>query len=345
MNRYQEAGVDVNAGYQLVEKIKDDVKSTSRPGMIAGIGSFGGMFDLGELHYRHPILVSGTDGVGTKLLVAQKMAKHDTVGIDVVAMCVNDLLAQGAEPLYFLDYIAAGHNDPARLATVVHGVAVGCRQAGAALVGGETAEMPDMYGHDEYDLAGAATGIVEKDQLLDDSRPQAGNILLGLASSGIHSNGFSLVRQILFTDHKVDLKDRPAILNGQTVGEAILAPTRIYVQSVLPLVKAGLAEGISHITGGGLIENLPRMFADRLQAVVSRGTWPILPVFTYLQELGKLTPDDLWETFNMGLGMVLAVKAANVDRVMAQLTAAGEKVYRVGRLKERPLTEDKVVIK
>lgn len=345
MNRYQEAGVDVNAGYQLVEKIKDDVKSTSRPGMIAGIGSFGGMFDLGELHYRHPILVSGTDGVGTKLLVAQKMAKHDTVGIDVVAMCVNDLLAQGAEPLYFLDYIAAGHNDPARLATVVHGVAVGCRQAGAALVGGETAEMPDMYGHDEYDLAGAATGIVEKDQLLDDSRPQAGNILLGLASSGIHSNGFSLVRQILFTDHKVDLKDRPAILNGQTVGEAILAPTRIYVQSVLPLVKAGLVEGISHITGGGLIENLPRMFADRLQAVVSRGTWPILPVFTYLQELGKLTPDDLWETFNMGLGMVLAVKAANVDRVMAQLTAAGEKVYRVGRLKERPLTEDKVVIK
>lgn len=345
MNRYQEAGVDVNAGYQLVEKIKADVKSTSRPGMIAGIGSFGGMFDLGELHYRHPILVSGTDGVGTKLLVAQKMNKHDTVGIDVVAMCVNDLLAQGAEPLYFLDYIAAGHNNPARLATVVHGVAVGCRQAGAALVGGETAEMPDMYGHDEYDLAGAATGIVEKDQLLDDSRPQAGNILLGLASSGIHSNGFSLVRQILFTDHNVDLKDRPAILNGQTVGEAILAPTRIYVQSVLPLVKAGLVEGISHITGGGLIENLPRMFADRLQAVVSRGTWPILPVFTYLQELGKLTPDDLWGTFNMGLGMVLAVKSANVDRVMAQLTAAGEKVYRVGRLKERPLTEDKVVIK
>ncbi len=345
MNRYQEAGVDVNAGYQLVDKIKADVKSTSRPGMIAGIGSFGGMFDLGELHYRHPVLVSGTDGVGTKLLVAQKMNKHDTVGIDVVAMCVNDLLAQGAEPLYFLDYIAAGHNDPARLATVVHGVAVGCRQAGAALVGGETAEMPDMYGHNEYDLAGAATGIVEKDQLLDGSRPQAGNILLGLASSGIHSNGFSLVRQILFADHNVDLNDRPAVLNGQTVGEAILAPTRIYVQSVLPLVKAGLVEGISHITGGGLIENLPRMFADHLQAVVSRGTWPILPVFAYLQELGKLTPDDLWGTFNMGLGMVLAVKAANADRVMAQLTAAGEKVYRVGRLKERPLAEDKLVIK
>lgn len=345
MNRYQEAGVDVNAGYQLVDKIKADVKSTSRPGMVAGIGSFGGMFDLGELNYRHPVLVSGTDGVGTKLLVAQKMNKHDTVGIDVVAMCVNDLLAQGAEPLYFLDYIAAGHNNPARLAKVVHGVVVGCRQAGAALVGGETAEMPDMYGRDEYDLAGAATGIVEKDQLLDGSRPQAGDLLLGLASSGIHSNGFSLVRQILFSDHHVDLNDRPAVLNGQTVGEAILEPTRIYVKAVLPLVKAGLVEGISHITGGGLIENLPRMFADHLQAIVSRGTWPILPIFTYLKDLGDLKDADLWGTFNMGLGTVLAVKAANADEVSAQLTAAGEQVYRVGRLKERPLTEEKVVIK
>lgn len=345
MNRYQEAGVDVNAGYQLVDKIKADVKSTSRPGMVAGIGSFGGMFDLGELNYRHPVLVSGTDGVGTKLLVAQKMNKHDIVGIDVVAMCVNDLLAQGAEPLYFLDYIAAGHNNPARLAKVVHGVVVGCRQAGAALVGGETAEMPDMYGRDEYDLAGAATGIVEKDQLLDGSRPQAGDLLLGLASSGIHSNGFSLVRQILFSDHHVDLNDRPAVLNGQTVGEAILEPTRIYVKAVLPLVKAGLVEGISHITGGGLIENLPRMFADHLQAIVSRGTWPILPIFTYLKDLGDLKDADLWGTFNMGLGMVLAVKAANADEVSAQLTAAGEQVYRVGRLKERPLTEEKVVIK
>ena len=345
MNRYQEAGVDVNAGYQLVDKIKDDVKSTSRPGMVSGIGSFGGMFDLGALNYRHPVLVSGTDGVGTKLLVAQKMNKHDTVGIDVVAMCVNDLLAQGAEPLCFLDYIATGHNDPERLAKVVHGVATGCRQAGAALVGGETAEMPDMYGRDEYDLAGASTGIVEKDQLLDGSRPQAGDVLVGLASSGVHSNGFSLVRQILFSDHDVDLDNRPAILGGQTVGEAILAPTRIYVKAVLPLVKDNLVEGISHITGGGLIENLPRMFADQLQAVVTRGTWPILPVFTYLQQLGKLTNDDLWGTFNMGLGMILAVRPANVDRVIDRLNKAGEKAYRVGRLKERPLTEDKVVIK
>lgn len=345
MNRYQEAGVDVNAGYQLVKIIKADVQSTRRPGMLGGIGSFGGMFDLGQLNYRHPVLVSGTDGVGTKLLIAQKMGKHDTVGIDAVAMCVNDLLAQGAEPLYFLDYIATGHNDPDRLASVVHGVTVGCRQAGAALVGGETAEMPDMYGHDEYDLAGFATGIVEKDQLLDQERPQAGDVLLGLPSSGIHSNGFSLVRQILFADHDVDLNDRPEILGGQTVGQAVLAPTKIYVKAVLPLVKAGLIEGISHITGGGLIENLPRMFNDQLQAVVDRDSWPSLPVFDYLTQLGQLTDEDLWGTFNMGLGLVLAVKPANVDHVVDQLKQAGEAAYQVGRLRERPLTEKKIVIK
>lgn len=345
MNRYQEAGVDVNAGYELVKKIKADVQATRRPGMLGGIGGFGGMFDLSQLPYCHPVLVSGTDGVGTKLLIAQKMGRHDTVGIDAVAMCVNDLLAQGAEPLYFLDYIAAGHNDPDRLASVVHGVSVGCQQAGAALVGGETAEMPDMYGREEYDLAGFATGIADKEQLLDGSRPQAGDVLLGLASSGIHSNGFSLVRQILFADHHVDLRETPAILNGQTVGQAVLTPTRIYVKAVLPLVHAGLIEGISHITGGGLIENLPRMFADNLQAVVSRGTWPILPVFKYLARLGSLTADDLWGTFNMGLGMILAVKPANAARVMAALKEAGEQVYQVGHLKRRPLAEAKILIK
>ncbi|WP_295747300.1 phosphoribosylformylglycinamidine cyclo-ligase [uncultured Limosilactobacillus sp.] len=345
MNRYQEAGVDVNVGYQLVKKIRADVNATRRPGMVGGIGGFGGMFDLGQLNYRHPVLVAGTDGVGTKLLVAQKVGRHDTVGIDAVAMCVNDLLAQGAEPLYFLDYIAAGHNDPDRLASVVHGVSVGCRQAGAALVGGETAEMPEMYDRDEYDLAGFATGIAERDQILDGTRPQEGDILIGLASAGLHSNGFSLVRQILFHDHDVDWRETPAILQGQTVGQTLLTPTRIYVQTVLPLVHAGLIEGISHITGGGLIENLPRMFADNLQAVVSRGTWPILPVFKYLARLGQLADDDLWGTFNMGLGLVLAVHPANVDRVTTALQEAGEAVYQVGHLKKRPLAEEKVLIK
>lgn len=345
MNRYQEAGVDVNAGYELVNKIRADVNATRRPGMVGGIGGFGGMFDLGQLNYRHPVLVAGTDGVGTKLLVAQKVGKHDMVGIDAVAMCVNDLLAQGAEPLYFLDYIAAGHNDPDRLASVVHGVSVGCQQAGAALVGGETAEMPEMYDRDEYDLAGFATGIAERDQLLDGSRPQEGDILLGLSSSGLHSNGFSLVRQILFHDHDVDWRETPAILDGKTVGQTLLSPTRIYVKTVLPLVHAGLIEGISHITGGGLIENLPRMFADHLQAVVSRGTWPVLPVFKYLAQLGKLAEDDLWGTFNMGLGLVLAVRPANVDQVVTALQKAGENVYQVGHLKKRPLAEEKVLIK
>lgn len=345
MNRYREAGVDVSAGYQLVKKIRADVNATRLPGMIGGIGGFGGLFDLGQRNYRHPVLVAGTDGVGTKLLIAQKVGKHDTVGIDAVAMCVNDMLAQGAEPLYFLDYLAAGHNNPDRLASVVHGVSVGCQQAGASLIGGETAEMPEMYERDEYDLAGFATGVAERAQLLDGTRPQAGDILLGLASSGLHSNGFSLVRQILFHDHNVDWREAPAILDGQTVGQTLLSPTRIYVKAVLPLVHAGLIEGISHITGGGLIENLPRMFADHLQAVVSRGTWPILPVFEYLARLGQLEDDDLWGTFNMGLGLVMAVRPVNVDRVRTALQEAGEAVYLVGHLKKRPLAEEKVLIK
>ena len=268
MNRYQEAGVDVNAGYELVHRIKDAVKSTDRPGMMTGIGSFGGMFNLSALHVKHPVLVSGTDGVGTKLLLAQQLDKHDTIGIDVVAMCVNDVLAQGAEPLYFLDYIATGHNDPAKMAAIVKGVAAGCRDAGAALVGGETAEMPDMYDRNEYDLAGTVTGVAEKEHLLTADLPQADDILLGLPSSGLHSNGFSLVRQILFKDHDVQLNDRPVALGGQSVGEALLTPTEIYVRQVLPLVQAGLLHGISHITGGGLIENVPRMFSDQLQAVI-----------------------------------------------------------------------------
>lgn len=345
MSRYADAGVDVNAGYALVDKIKKAVASTKRPGVVGGIGSFGGTFDLGAVKAKHPLLVSGTDGVGTKLLIAQKMNKNDTVGIDCVAMCVNDVLAQGAEPLFFLDYIATGHNDPDRMASIVSGVAEGCRQAGAALIGGETAEMPDMYSKQEYDLAGYSTGIVDKDHLLTSSKPAAGDVLIGLPSSGIHSNGFSLVRQILFKDHDVKLTDKPAALNGQTVGDVILTPTRIYIQAVLPLIKADLIDGVAHITGGGLIENLPRMFSDDLQATIQVGTWPILPIFDYLKGLGQLSMVDCWQTFNMGLGMILAVKPAQLADVKAKLSDEGEQFYEVGRLAKRPAGADKLVIK
>lgn len=345
MNRYQEAGVDVNAGYELVRRIRDAVSSTARPGMMTGIGSFGGMFDLGELHVKHPVLVSGTDGVGTKLLIAQQMGKHDTIGIDVVAMCVNDVLAQGAEPLFFLDYIATGHNDPAKMAAIVQGVAAGCRDAHVALVGGETAEMPDMYARDEYDLAGTVTGVAEKDQLLTADLPQDGDVLIGLQSSGLHANGFSLVRQILFKDHDVQLTDRPAALSGQTVGDALLTPTRIYVRQVLPLVRSGLVRGIGHVTGGGLIENVPRLFGDQLQAVIDHQAWPTRPIFDYLRDLGQLALADCYQTFNMGIGLVLAVAPDKVATVQQHLAAGGETSYRIGHLQGRPAGEEKIVIK
>lgn len=312
---------------------------------MGGLGSFGGMFDLSELGLKHPVLVSGTDGVGTKLMIAQKMDRHDTIGIDCVAMCVNDILAQGAEPLYFLDYIATGKNMPEKMAQIVAGVAEGCRQAGCALIGGETAEMPDMYAEDEYDLAGYSTGAAEKENLLTAEQPQEGDVLIGLPSSGLHSNGFSLVRQILFKDHDVSLDDKPTELKGMTVGEAILAPTRIYVKTVLPLIRKGLVEGVSHITGGGLVENLPRMYSDGLQAEIRNGSWDVLPVFRYLQKMGELGEDDMHETFNLGLGMILAVKPENAEAITAMLDEEGEKWYRVGELKKRPDGEDKIVFR
>lgn len=344
VNRYKDAGVDVNAGYELVRRIKGAVASTKRPGYVGNIGGFGGLFDLDSLGYDHPVLVSGTDGVGTKLMIAQKMDKNDTVGIDVVAMCVNDVLAQGAEPLFFLDYIACGHNDPALLASVVQGVAEGCKQAGASLIGGETAEMPDMYAPDEYDLAGFTVGVAEKDRLLSVDTPQAGDVLLGLASSGVHSNGFSLVRKILFKDHDVKLTDKPAELKGKSVGESLLAPTRIYIKSVLPLIKQGLVHGVAHITGGGLIENVPRMFNDDLRAEIAAGSWEVLDIFNYLKQVGNLSDDDCWQTFNMGLGMILAVPADKKEEAKQLLLASGEKVFEVGYLSERTDGE-KIIIK
>lgn len=345
MSRYQDAGVDVNAGYELVHRIKEAVKSTDRPGVIGGIGGFGGIFDLGKLQVQHPVLVSGTDGVGTKLLIAQQMNKHNTIGIDVVAMCVNDVLAQGAEPITFLDYIATGHNDPAKMAAIVSGVATGCRKAGAALIGGETAEMPDMYADNEYDLAGTVTGVAEKAELLTAAGPQKGDVLLGLPSSGLHSNGFSLVRQILFKDNHVNLTDRPEELGGKTVGETILTPTRIYIRPVLPLVHRKLVHGISHITGGGLIENVPRMLGDNLQAVVDPSRWPRLPIFDYLRVLGNLTKEDCFETFNMGIGMVLAVAPEQVARVQEMLSNRHMASYQIGYLRHCLPDAQKIVIK
>lgn len=343
MNRYQAAGVDVNAGYEMVKKIKADVASTKRPGVMGGIGSFGGLFDLGSLNYRHPVLVAGTDGVGTKLMIAQALNQPATVGIDLVAMCANDVLAQGAEPLFFLDYIATGKNEPTKMAALVQGVAEGCRQAGCALIGGETAEMPDMYAIEEYDLAGTLTGVAEKGQLLDGSQVSAGDILIGLPSSGIHSNGFSLVRQIVkeaglqYTDHVDQLGD-------QTLGEALLTPTKIYVKPVLPLVKAGLVHGIAHITGGGLPENLPRMYGDELQAVVDPAKWERPVIFDWLIKTGHLNREDAFGTFNMGLGLILAVKPDQVATVQAQLTKQGETNFVVGKIQSRPADADKLQI-
>lgn len=345
MNRYQQAGVDVTAGYEMVQRIKKSVAATKRTGVMGGFGSFGGLFDLAALNLKQPVLVSGTDGVGTKVLIAQTANQHQTIGIDCVAMCVNDVLAQGAEPLFFLDYIAVGHNRPAKMAQIVSGIAAGCQQAKMALIGGETAEMPDMYAKEEYDLAGFAVGAAEKEQLLTTERPQAGDVLIGLPASGLHSNGFSLVRQILFKDHHLQLDYKPVELGGRSLAEELLVPTKIYVAAVLPLVKAGLLNGISHITGGGLYENLPRMFNDSLQAILQTNSWPKLPIFNYLKKLGNLSTTDCFHTFNMGIGLVLAVEPAKVKQVQQQLQMAGQPNFIVGKLQTRSANQAKIMIK
>lgn len=336
MSRYQAAGVDVNAGYELVKKIKAKVNATKRPGVLGQIGGFGGAFDLSELKkYTHPVLVSGCDGVGTKLMLAQKLGVHDTIGIDCVAMCVNDILAQGAEPLYFLDYIACGKNVPEKLAQVVAGVADGCKQAGCALIGGETAEMPGMYAKDEYDVAGFAVGIAEKSQLLDPSQPQVGDVLLALPSSGLHSNGFSLVRQIIFDDNDCDLTTPLAELNQQTLAQALLEPTKIYANALLPLMGNEAVHGIAHITGGGLVENVPRMLGDGVAAKFDLSKFPELPVLKYLAKLGKLSQVECYSTFNYGAGMILAVAANQVAAIKAILADNNEAVVEVGKLVPR----------
>ncbi|MBO5805578.1 MAG: phosphoribosylformylglycinamidine cyclo-ligase [Tidjanibacter sp.] len=328
---YEASGVNLEAGYEVVSRIKKHVASTTRKGSMGNIGSFGGMFDLDSLGYEHPVLVSGTDGVGTKLKIAFEMDKHDTIGIDAVAMCVNDVLAQGAEPLIFLDYVAVGKNNPATVEAIVSGVAEGCRQAGCALVGGETAEMPGMYAEGEYDIAGFTVGAVEKSKLIDCSKVKVGDVLVGVASSGVHSNGFSLVRKIV-ADNGLCLGEKYAHTGNQTLGEMLLTPTKIYIKQVHAVLAEVDVHGIAHITGGGFDENIPRILAEGQGVEVKEGSWEILPVFRLLEEYGKVPHREMFNIFNMGVGMVLAVDEKDAERVVAILTEQGERATVIGKI-------------
>ena len=332
---YEKAGVNLEAGYEVVRRIKSHVASTSRLGVMGNIGSFGGMFDLSALNVKEPVLVSGTDGVGTKLKIAFAMDKHDTIGIDAVAMCVNDVLAQGAEPLFFLDYVAVGHNEPEKIEAIVAGVAEGCRQAGCALVGGETAEMPGMYPDGEYDIAGFTTGVVEKSALIDGSKVKSGDVLVGIASSGIHSNGFSLVRKI-FSDNGLDLHSSYPELDGQVLGEVALTPTRIYVRQVLDVIRNCDVHGVAHITGGGFDENIPRILHEGQGIEIEEGTWEILPIFRFLEKYGKVSHREMFNIFNMGIGMVLAMDASEAGKAVSILQSYGDRASVIGRITDRP---------
>ncbi len=332
---YEQAGVNLEAGYEVVRRIKKHVASTARIGSMGNIGAFGGMFDLSALGYKEPVLVSGTDGVGTKLKLAFAMDKHDTIGIDAVAMCVNDVLAQGAEPLEFLDYVAVGRNEPQKIEAIVAGVAEGCRQAGCALVGGETAEMPGMYADGEYDIAGFTVGAVEKSQLIDGSKVSVGDVLVGIASSGVHSNGFSLVRKIV-DDNGFDLHRSYPELSNKLLGEVLLTPTKIYVKQVLQVIRNCDVHGISHITGGGFDENIPRILREGQGIEIDEGSWEILPVFRFLEKYGRVPHREMFNIFNMGIGMVIALDAAEAQRAIDLLTAAGERASVIGRITDKP---------
>lgn len=328
---YKDAGVDIDAGARLVDAIKPLARSTRRPGSDVELGGFGGLFDLRAAGYQDPILVASTDGVGTKLKVAIEANKHDTVGIDLVAMCVNDLIVQGAEPLMFLDYFATGKLSVEAGAAIVSGIAEGCRQSGSALIGGETAEMPGMYKDGDYDLAGFSVGAVERGQQIPKEDLLEGDILLGLASSGVHSNGYSLVRRLV-TDKGFNYADPCPFAAGQTLGEALLTPTRIYVKSVLPAVRAGQVKALAHITGGGLVENMPRVLPDNLTAEIDAGSWSLPPVFHWLMDQGSITPEEMTRTFNCGIGMVAVVSPENAAAARAAFEAAGETVFEIGKI-------------
>ena len=329
---YSKAGVNLEAGYDVVRRIKKHIASTKRVGVMGNIGSFGGMFDLSLLKMKEPVLISGTDGVGTKLLIAQALDKHDTIGQDVVAMCVNDCLAQGAEPLFFLDYIAVGKNDPVKVEQIVKGVADGCVLSGCALIGGETAEMPGMYSEEEYDIAGFSVGVVEKSKLIDGSKVKEGDILVGTASSGVHSNGFSLVRKIV-NDSKDDY-NTPFM--DSTIGETLLTPTKIYIKPVLKVLEEVDVHAICHVTGGGFDENTPRVINEGQGVLINEGTWPILPIFNYLEKTGNIPHREMFNVFNMGIGMILVVDEKNVNKVIEILKLNGENAYSIGKITGNP---------
>ena len=320
---YKEAGVDIDAGDLLVERIRPLVARTLRPEVLKGLGGFGGLFALPPGRWREPVLVSGTDGVGTKLKLAQKLGRHDTIGLDLVAMCANDVVVQGAEPLFFLDYFACGHLDVDVAETVIGGIAEGCRQAGAALIGGETAEMPDMYAPGEYDLAGFCVGIVERAELIDGTGIMAGDALIGIASSGPHSNGYSLIRRVLDAAGSTEI-------DGQPAAELLLAPTRIYVKAVLALARALEVRGFAHITGGGITENLPRILPEHLHAEIELDSWQQGPVFDWLAGSGRIAADEMRRTFNCGVGMIAVVQGKDADRAIRLLESAGEKAWQLG---------------
>tara|TARA_B110000263_G_scaffold49108_1_gene40980 strand:- start:352 stop:1389 length:1038 start_codon:yes stop_codon:yes gene_type:complete len=325
---YRDAGVDIEAGESLVERIKPLVQKTQRPECLGNIGGFGGLFELPIDRYRRPVLVSGTDGVGTKLKLAVILDRHDTIGIDLVAMCVNDVLVLGAEPLYFLDYFATGRLSPEHAQSVIAGIATGCEAAGAALIGGETAEMPGMYSPGDYDLAGFCVGVVEKDQIIDGSHIRAGDQVLGLASSGLHSNGYSLARAVL--ERSRATLDQP--IGETTLGEALLAPTRIYVRPILALLKAVPIHGIAHITGGGLTGNIPRILPDNCDCRIDTTAWPRSEIFQWLQSEGSIDDTEMLRTFNCGIGLVIIVSSDTAAQAQQMLEASGETVYRLGEV-------------
>ena len=335
---YEKAGVNLEAGYEVVSRIKKHVASTNRPGVMGNIGAFGGMFDLASLGYKEPILVSGTDGVGTKLKIAFAVDKHDTIGIDAVAMCVNDVLAQGAEPLFFLDYVAVGKNEPAVVEAIVSGVAEGCRQAGCALIGGETAEMPGMYQPGDYDIAGFTVGAVDRANLIDGSKVKTGDVLVGIASSGVHSNGFSLVRKIV-ADAGLEFDRKYEETGDKTLGELLLTPTRIYVKPVLDVIRNIDVHGVAHITGGGFDENIPRILHEGQGIEVKEGSWEILPVFRLLEKYGNVPHREMFNIFNMGIGMVLAVDEKDAAKAIEILEKHGEKATVIGKITDKPGVE------
>ena len=329
---YAAAGVDVTAGYESVERIKPMVESTYIPGVLGTLGGFGGMFAPDMAGMKKPVLVSGTDGVGTKLRLAQLMNKHDTIGIDCVAMCVNDIICGGAAPLFFLDYIACGKNDPVRIAEIVTGITEGCRQSECALVGGETAEHPGLMPDEDYDVAGFSVGIVDEEKIIDGKHLAQGDVLIGLASTGVHSNGFSLVRKVFDVEH-ADLTSPMEELGGKSLGETLLTPTRIYVKAIKALLKAGVdIHAISHITGGGFYENVPRMMTEGLTAQIKLDSFPRLSIFDLIEKKGGIPTRDMYNTFNMGIGMILALPAQQAAQALEILKAAGEQAYQIGQV-------------